>query len=189
MSPRNACIRRRRRFPASAHSPQVIMKLHIDVELGPDEVGLATELLNTLRCVRQSPIPQPGLCPDAGSFRPDCLGANRSPFHRRMLTERVKVRYTQPPPAPAPSSSVASAAAPPPQQLVPQANGALGGVGQHHQQAHQQQQQPRANGATSPHAPLQELPPRPPGPAPTLPPQPQQPPPPQVSIAPPSRLG
>lgn len=27
------------------------MKLHIEIELGPDEIGLATELLNTLRCV------------------------------------------------------------------------------------------------------------------------------------------
>lgn len=31
----------------------LIMKLHIEVELGPDEIGLATELLNTLRCVNR----------------------------------------------------------------------------------------------------------------------------------------
>jgi len=35
-----------------SHTSQASMKLHIDVELGPDEVGLATELLNTLRYVR-----------------------------------------------------------------------------------------------------------------------------------------
>ena len=38
--------------PFKQNTSRIAMKLHIDVELGPDEVGLATELLNTLRSVR-----------------------------------------------------------------------------------------------------------------------------------------
>ena len=113
-----------------------------------------------------------------------CPLADRPLLDRRMLTEHVKVRYTQPT-AP-PPGGVAPGATPPLQQLIPQANGAVGGAGQQpqHQQHQQHQPQPRAmNGAAPlPHAPLQELPPRPAGPAPAPPPQPQQPPPaPQVS--------